>query len=62
MVMGAYGVWQYMVAPAWDGFWIESTGLLTFGKPEPRQIRVFSTMHSNGPFAVTMMAALLLLN
>jgi hypothetical protein len=61
IVMGGYGIWQYMVAPAWDGFWIESTGLLTFGRPEPREIRVFSTMHSNGPFAVTMMAALLLL-
>ena len=61
IVMGSYGIWQYLMAPAWDGFWIEGTGLLTFGKPEPMQIRVFSTMHSNGPFAVTMMAALLLL-
>ncbi len=61
LAMGSYGIWQYLVAPAWDGFWIESTGLLTFGRPEPMQIRVFSTMHSNGPFAVTMMAALLLL-
>lgn len=61
LVMGGYGIWQYMVAPAWDGFWIEQTGLVTFGKPEPLSIRVFSTMNSNGPFAVTVMAGLILL-
>ncbi|MGF1496382.1 MAG: O-antigen ligase domain-containing protein [Elainellaceae cyanobacterium] len=61
LVMGCYGIWQYLVAPAWDGYWIDQTGLLTFGKPEPLEIRVFSTMHSNGPFAVTVMAGLILL-
>lgn len=61
LVMGGYGIWQYLVAPGWDGFWIEQTGLLTFGKPEPLEIRVFSTMPSNGPFAVTLMAGLILL-
>lgn len=61
LVMGSYGIWQYMVAPAWDGYWIDQTELVTFGKPEPLSIRVFSTMHSNGPFAVTIMAGLILL-
>ncbi|PSN20050.1 glucose-6-phosphate isomerase [filamentous cyanobacterium CCP5] len=61
LVMGSYGIWQYLVAPAWDSYWIEQTELLTFGRPEPLAIRVFSTMHSNGPFAVTVMAGLILL-
>jgi hypothetical protein len=61
LVMGAYGIWQYLTAPEWDRFWIVSTGLLTFGTPEPLGIRVFSTMNSPGPFATVMMAGLLLL-
>lgn len=64
LVTGAYGVWQYLVAPDWDRFWLinmANKGLITFGKPEPLEIRVFSTMNANGPFAIVMMAALLLL-
>jgi hypothetical protein len=61
LITGGYGVYQYWVAPEWDRLWIESTGLLTSGKPEPFGIRVWSTMASPGPFAVTMMAGLMLL-
>ncbi|MBE9190688.1 O-antigen ligase domain-containing protein [Gloeocapsopsis crepidinum LEGE 06123] len=64
LVIGAYGVWQYLVAPDWDRFWLvnmANQGLITFGQPEPLAIRVFSTMNANGPFAIVMMAALLLL-
>lgn len=61
LVSGIYGVVQYLIAPMWDRFWITETGLVTNGTPEPLGIRVFSTMHSPLPFAVTMMAGLLLL-
>lgn len=64
LITGAYGVWQYLVAPEWDRFWlinVANLGLITFGKPEPLEIRVFSTMNANGPFAIVMMAGLLLL-
>lgn len=61
LVTGSYGVWQYLVAPEWDKFWIVNTGAVAFGTPEPLGIRVFSTMNSPQPFAVVMMAGLLLL-
>jgi hypothetical protein len=61
LVTGVYGVVQYLIAPMWDRFWIIETELVTNGSPEPLGIRVFSTMHSPFPFAVTMMAGLLLL-
>jgi hypothetical protein len=61
IVTGAYGIWQYLVAPEWDCFWIIETKMVTNGTPEPMGIRVFSTMHSPGPFANVMMAGLLLL-
>lgn len=61
LVTGSYGIWQYLVAPEWDKFWIVNTGAVAFGTPEPLGIRVFSTMNSPQPFAVVMMAGLLLL-
>ena len=61
LVMGIYGVIQYLVAPAWDTFWLRNIGNLTFGKPEPLGIRVSSTMESPQSFANMMMAGLLLL-
>lgn len=61
LVMGAYGVWQFIVAPQWDIFWLESTKLNSMGDPEPLGLRVWSTMASPAPFAGVMMAGLLLL-
>ncbi|MEA5571600.1 O-antigen ligase family protein [Calothrix sp. UHCC 0171] len=61
LVTGVYGIYQYIVAPEWDKFWLISTKLASMGNPAPFQIRVWSTMHSPGPFAVMMMAGLLLL-
>jgi hypothetical protein len=63
LIMGVYGVVQYVVAPPWDRLWLASIfdGTFVFGRPEPFGFRVFGTMHSAGPYAHTMMAALLLL-
>ena len=61
LVTGAYGVVQYLLAPEWDRFWLISTKISSFGDPAPFKIRVWSTMASPGPFAVMMMAGLLLL-
>ena len=61
LVTGLYGIYQYVVAPEWDKYWLTSSGLVTGGDPEPYGMRVFSTMNSAGPFAVVMMAGLLLL-
>lgn len=64
LVAGAYGIFQYLVAPAWDCYWLENvtrTGNTSFGRPEPLQIRVWSIMHGPGVFGFAMMAGLLLL-
>ncbi|AFZ34373.1 hypothetical protein Sta7437_0782 [Stanieria cyanosphaera PCC 7437] len=62
LIMGAYGVIQYLIAPEWDRFWLNESGMFTSsGSPEPLGIRVWSTMHSPGPFAVVMQAGLILL-
>lgn len=62
LVTGAYGVVQYLVAPQWDRLWLTASGMTSSaGSPEPLGIRVWSTMHSPGPFSVMLMAGLLLL-
>jgi hypothetical protein len=63
LVMGIYGVVQYIVAPEWDRFWLRNSEelLLCCGWPEPLQIRVWSTLNYPFTFAYAMMASLLLL-
>jgi hypothetical protein len=62
LVTGVYGIYQYLVAPEWDKYWLNESGMFTSaGNPEPFGIRVWSTMHSPGPFSSFMLAGLLLL-
>jgi hypothetical protein len=61
LITGSYGVFQYFVAPEWDKLWLTQTKLVTMGLPKPLGMRVWSTMHSSGPFANVMMAGLVLL-
>ena len=60
LITGIYGIFQYLIAPEWDKYWLIQTRLNTFGYPEPLGIRVWSTMHSPGPFALVIMAGLIL--
>ena len=65
LILGLYGIYQYVSPPAWDRYWLENVMIggqnESFGQPEPFQVRIWSTLNSPGPFANTMMAALLLL-
>jgi hypothetical protein len=61
LAMGAYGVVQYFLAPPWDTYWMIASDQLSSGMPYAREIRVFSTMNSNGPFAFVISAGLLLI-
>ena len=61
VVMGVYGVIQFLVAPEWDKYWLSQINTPAFGIPEPLGIRVFSTMNAPQPFAAVMMAGLILL-
>ena len=48
---GAYGIFQFIVAPPWDTAWIISTDAGSFGQPLPFQIRVFGPLNGPGVFA-----------
>ncbi len=57
VLVAVYGWVQFLFAPAWDCFWMKSTGMASIGSPEPLKIRVFSTLNSPGPAAQFLAAA-----
>ncbi|CAA9221705.1 MAG: hypothetical protein AVDCRST_MAG50-619 [uncultured Acidimicrobiales bacterium] len=60
LVLGAYGLVQFFVLPPWDQYWMESAPLFSLGRPEPLEVRVFSTLNSPGPFASVLGCLLIL--
>jgi len=62
LVIGTYGLYQFVVAPDWDRYWLTNSKMFTSsGKAVPFGMRVWSTLHSVGPFAAVMQTGLLLL-
>jgi hypothetical protein len=61
LVLGLYGVWQFLLPPAWDRYWMLNADMTTIGRPLPLEVRVFSTVNSPTPFAMVMLAGLLML-
>jgi O-antigen ligase len=59
--LGLYGVWQYCSPLPWDRLWMFNSGMTTIGRPLPFEVRVFSTLNSPTPFAMVMVAGLLML-
>jgi hypothetical protein len=61
LVIGLYALIQFYYLPDWDRTWMRSVPMGSLGQPEPLEVRVFSTLNSPGPFALIMMAGLLLI-
>ncbi len=61
-VIGAYAVWQYVSPSNWDRFWMLNVSgtISVLGRPEPFQVRVFSTMNSPASFGTYAACSLLL--
>lgn len=61
LVVGAYGVYQFFLLPAWDATWMRNVPLISIGRPEPYQVRVFSTLNSPATLGTFLGAFLVLL-
>ncbi|MFM7603245.1 MAG: O-antigen ligase domain-containing protein, partial [Pseudanabaena sp.] len=62
LIVGVYGIYQYVVAPEWDRLWLVGSKMdSSAGSPVPYGMRVWSTLNSPGPFADMMATALLVL-
>jgi O-Antigen ligase len=65
IVMGGYGIFQFIFAPGWDTSYISSIAGAKeswIGKPEPLGIRVFGTMTEPWTFSLNLISSLILLN
>jgi hypothetical protein len=61
--MALYGVAQFANPPAWDATWMRGVAELGFdsiGRPEPYQLRAFSTMNSPGAFGAILSAGMVI--
>ena len=61
IIMGFYGILQFVMPSPWDVFWMEQSGMTSIGHPEPFRLRAFSMLNAPGPFAMVTMAGLMLL-
>ena len=61
LIMGIYGIVQFIIVPEWDKFWLLNSGFSSAGNPEPLSMRIWSTMNDPGSFANTVGAGLLIL-
>lgn len=59
LLMGLYGIYQFFFLPQWDALWLTNVNTLTFGSPEPFQLRAFSTMNAPVIYGLTAMGILL---
>lgn len=64
LLVGMYGLMQYVVAPDWDRLWLVTSKMTSSaGRPEPFGFRLWSTMHEPAACGYLMMTGgLLLLN
>ncbi|SMG26145.1 O-antigen ligase family protein [Paraburkholderia susongensis] len=60
LLMSVYGLVEFVAPMPWDAFWLIASKMASEGHPVPFGMRVSSTMNSSGPFAVTLMAILLM--
>ena len=61
LIMGIYGVLQFLNPPAWDRFWMINSDMTSIGQPLPRRVRVFSVLNSPVALAIALLASILLL-
>lgn len=61
VVLGLYGIAQFLAPAIWDRLWMVNSRMDSIGVPQPLRVRVFSTMNAPGPLGQFLSAALLIL-
>ena len=62
LLLGGYGIVQFLVLPLWDAFWMDNAPINSIGRSEPFEVRVFSTLNAPAPFAAVLGTLLILLS
>lgn len=58
LLLAVYGIFQFLFPPAWDRFWMVSSGMYSVGRAFPYEVRVFSLVNAPLPFATILVAGL----
>lgn len=62
LVMGLYGIYQYVSPPEWEKMWLLGSGMDgSSGSPVPYGLRIWSTLNSFGVYADVIATVLLIL-
>ncbi len=61
VVVGVYGVSQYLAPQPWDAYWMINSEMGSIGRPEPQAVRVFSTLNAPAPCGIMLFVGLLAL-
>lgn len=61
LVMGAYSIYQYCIAPEWEKFYLTQLGVTSFGRAVPFELRVWGTSTSPQDFGAIMLAGIILI-
>lgn len=59
--LGLYGILQFFLMPPWDAYWMANAPMRSIGRPEPFEVRVFSTLNSPLSLSTALTTGLLLL-
>lgn len=57
---GLYAIYQYVDPPMWDRYWLTMASITSAGRPEPYEVRSFSTMNGPASFATFTAVGMLL--
>ena len=60
MLMGGYGIIQFLILPPWDKAWLVGSAVTNLGNPTPGDFRTFSTLSTTGPLGQVLAALLLI--
>lgn len=58
IVLSVYGLYQFLVLPSWDRFWVSNVDMHSIGWPLPLLVHTFSTINSPAAFATYLMIGL----
>lgn len=61
LIMGGYGLYQFLIYPEWDKYWVANANMGGIGIASAANVRIFSTMNSPAVFALFLATGILTL-
>lgn len=59
LLLGAYGIYQYLELPSWDQYWLDNAALSSLIDQQGQGVRIWGTLNSPEPYGAFLAAAVL---